>query len=50
MLVVTSPSMEIYHGFTRRVFTSANNVRIFKSNFAMNCSKIETRINLDVPE
>ncbi|MPN06161.1 DNA-binding transcriptional activator DecR [bioreactor metagenome] len=50
MLIVTASSMEAYHGFTRRVFTSANNVRNFKSNFAMNCSKFETRINLEEPQ
>ncbi len=50
MLIVTAGSMEDYHSFTRRVFTSANNVRNFKSNFAMNCSKFETRIHLAEPE
>lgn len=49
MLIVTASSMDTYHGFTRRVFTSANNVRNFKSNFAMNCSKFETKINLAPP-
>lgn len=47
LLIVNSASMEKYHTFTRRVFTSMNNVRNFKSNFAMNCSKFETKIPLD---
>ena len=38
--------MESYHAFTREVFSSANNVRNFKSTFAMNCSKFETRVSL----
>lgn len=46
MLVVSAPSMHHYHAFTRRVFTSNNNVRNFKSLFAMNCSKFETKIAL----
>lgn len=49
LLIVNSSSMESYHAFTRRVFTSMNNVRNFKSNFAMNCSKFETKIPLDLP-
>jgi len=49
LLIVNSASMDSYHAFTRRVFTSMNNVRNFKSNFAMNCSKFETKITLDVP-
>lgn len=47
MLIINAASMEAYHAFTRRVFTSLNNVRNFKSNFAMNCSKFETKIPLD---
>jgi Lrp/AsnC family leucine-responsive transcriptional regulator len=46
LLVVNSASMESYHAFTREVFSSANNVRNFKSTFAMNCSKFETRVSL----
>ncbi|SFU95351.1 Lrp/AsnC family transcriptional regulator [Pseudoduganella namucuonensis] len=46
MLVVTAASMESYHEFTRRVFTSNNNVRNYKSLFAMNCAKFETRVPL----
>ncbi|MCX4164215.1 MULTISPECIES: Lrp/AsnC family transcriptional regulator [Paraburkholderia] len=49
MLIVNSTSMDAYHAFTRRVFSSNNNVRNFKSNFAMNCSKFETKIALDEP-
>jgi Lrp/AsnC family leucine-responsive transcriptional regulator len=41
--------MERYHAFTREVFSSNNNVRNFKSTFAMNCSKFETRIALAEP-
>jgi Lrp/AsnC family transcriptional regulator, leucine-responsive regulatory protein len=49
LLIVNSASMERYHAFTREVFSSNNNVRNFKSTFAMNCSKFETRIPLDEP-
>ena len=49
LLIVNSASMESYHAFTRRVFSSLNNIRNFKSNFAMNCSKFETKIPLDEP-
>lgn len=49
MLIVNSAAMDSYHAFTRRLFTSLNNVRNFKSNFAMNCSKFETKIPLDEP-
>ncbi len=49
LLIVNSPSMEAFHAFTRRVCTSDNNVRNFKSSFAMNCTKFETRIPLDIP-
>lgn len=50
LLIVNSSSMESYHTFTRRVFSSQNNVRNFKSSFAMNCSKLETKIPVDEPE
>lgn len=50
LLIVNSASMESYHAFTRRVFSSLNNIRNFKSNFAMNCSKFDTRIALDEPD
>jgi Lrp/AsnC family leucine-responsive transcriptional regulator len=46
LLVVNSASMASYHAFTREVFSSPNNVRNFKSTFAMNCSKFETRVSL----
>lgn len=44
LLVVSAESMEKYHAFTRELFSSINNVRNFKSTFAMNCSKFETRV------
>ena len=46
LLVVSAESMERYHAFTRELFSSLNNVRNFKSTFAMNCSKFETRVPL----
>lgn len=46
MLVVTSTSMEAFQELTRRLFTSNNNVSSFKSLFAMNCSKFETKVPL----
>ncbi len=46
MLVVTSTSMEAFHELTRALFTSNNNVRNYKSLFAMNCAKFETRVPL----
>lgn len=49
LLIVNAESMEKYHAFTREVFTSTNNVRNFKSIFAMNCSKFETRVPLQLP-
>ena len=49
LLIVNSASMERYHAFTREVFSSNNNVRNFKSMFAMNCSKFETRVPLPPP-
>ena len=50
LLIVNAASMERYHAFTREVFSSNNNVRNFKSTFAMNCSKFETRVVLDPPQ
>lgn len=47
MLVVTAASMESYHELTRRLFTSIHNVRNYKSLFAMNCAKFETRVPLE---
>ena len=47
LLLVHARSMADYHAFTRRVFTSDNHVRSFKSQFVMNFSKIETKIALD---
>jgi len=44
MLVVTAVSMEAFQAFTRRVFTSNNNVGNYKSLLAMNCSKFETKV------
>lgn len=49
LLIVNSASMAAYHTLTRRVFSSNNNVRNFKSTFAMNCSKFETKLPLDEP-
>ena len=46
LLIVNAGSMAEYHAFTREVFSSINNVRNFKSMFAMNCSKFETRVPL----
>jgi Lrp/AsnC family leucine-responsive transcriptional regulator len=46
LLIVSAESMAQYHAFTREVFTSHHNVRNFKSTFAMNCSKFETRVPL----
>ncbi len=46
LLVVSAESMEQYHAFTREAFSSLHNVRNFKSTFAMNCSKFETRVPL----
>lgn len=47
MLLMTASSMESYHELTRRLFTSTNNVRNYKSLFAMNCAKFETRVPLE---
>ncbi len=46
LLVVSAGSMAEFHAFTREVFSSNHNVRNFKSMFAMNCSKFETRVPL----
>jgi Lrp/AsnC family leucine-responsive transcriptional regulator len=46
LLIVTAASMEQYHAFTRAVFSSNNNVRNFKSTFAMHCAKFETAVPL----
>jgi Lrp/AsnC family leucine-responsive transcriptional regulator len=46
MLVVTAASMEDFQAFTRRVFTSTNNVNNYKSLLAMGCSKFETKVPL----
>jgi Lrp/AsnC family leucine-responsive transcriptional regulator len=46
MLVVTAVSMEAFQTFTRRVFTSNNNVANYKSLLAMNCAKFETKVPL----
>jgi Lrp/AsnC family transcriptional regulator, leucine-responsive regulatory protein len=50
LLLVVATSMESYHAFTRKLCSSQNNVRNFKSTFALNCSKFETRIELLEPE
>ncbi|MDG6894114.1 Lrp/AsnC family transcriptional regulator [Volucribacter amazonae] len=46
LLLVHSESMESYHAFTCRVFTSENYVRRYKSQFIMNFSKVGNRIVL----
>jgi Lrp/AsnC family leucine-responsive transcriptional regulator len=46
LVIVNAESMEQYHAFTREVFSSIHNVRNFKSMFAMNCSRFETRVPL----
>jgi len=46
MLVVVARSMEQLQAFTRRVFTSNNNVANYKSLLAMNCAKFDTRVPL----
>lgn len=46
LVLVHARDMADYHAFTRRVFTSDNNVRNFKSQFVMNFSKVETKITL----
>lgn len=49
LIIVNAESMAQYHAFTREVFSSNHNVRNFKSTFAMNCSKFETRVPLPIP-
>ena len=49
LLIVNAASMDTYHAFTRRVFSSNNNVRNFKSTFAMSCTKFETSVPLEEP-
>lgn len=49
LVIVIAESMDRYHAFTRSVFSGLNNVRNFKSMFAMNCSKFETRVPLPAP-
>lgn len=46
LVLVHARDMADYHAFTRRVFSSENNVRSFKSQFVMNFSKVETKITL----
>lgn len=46
LVLVHARDMADFHQFTRRVFTSHNNVRNFKSQFVMNFSKVETKITL----
>lgn len=46
LLLVHSESMESYHAFTRRVFTSENYVRRYKSQFIMNFAKVTHKITL----
>lgn len=46
VLLVHARDMADYHQFTRRVLTSENNVRSFKSQFVMNFNKVETKIEL----
>lgn len=50
MLLVNTASMARYHAFTREAFSSNNNVRNFKSTFAMHCSKFETRVPIAAAE
>lgn len=47
LLLVHSRDMDDYHQFVRRVFTTDNNVRSFKSQFVMNTVKAETLIALE---
>lgn len=46
MLLVHARDMADYHQLTRRVLTSDNNVRAFKSQFVMDFNKVETKITL----
>lgn len=49
LLIVNTASMDAYHAFTRRTFSSNNNVSNFKSTFAMSCAKFETSVPLEEP-
>ena len=46
LLLIHAENMAAYHQLTRRVFTSENNVRAFKSQFVMDFNKVETKIVL----
>lgn len=46
LVLVHARDMPDYHELTRRLFTSENNVRSFKSQFVMNFNKAETKITL----
>nr|WP_311459773.1 Lrp/AsnC family transcriptional regulator [uncultured Neisseria sp.] len=46
LLLVHCTDMSAYHAFTRRVLTSVNRVRNFKSQFVMNFAKTETKIEI----
>lgn len=46
LLLVHAENMTSYHQLTRRIFTSENNVRAFKSQFVMDFNKVETKIVL----
>jgi Lrp/AsnC family leucine-responsive transcriptional regulator len=49
LLVVKPASLEAHHAFTREAFPSADNVRNFKSMFATNWPRFETRFPLSLP-
>ncbi|MDO4433429.1 MAG: Lrp/AsnC family transcriptional regulator [Alysiella sp.] len=46
LLLIHAQDMAHYHQLTRRIFTSDNNVRAFKSQFVMDFNKVETKIVL----
>lgn len=46
LLLVHARDMADYHQLTRRILTSENNVRAFKSQFVMDFNKVETKIEL----
>lgn len=46
LLLVHAQDMAHYHQLTRRILTSDNNVRAFKSQFIMDFNKVETKITL----
>lgn len=46
LLLVHAQDMASYHQLTRRILTSDNNVRAFKSQFVMDFNKVETKITL----